>query len=151
MSGAFKALGEGVSPGLGRGPAFLCPSERAPQERQQTPDAAATTLRDAIAATIADLRRLAERADLQSAAMLEFQVEMLMDPIILAPALDRIGHGAAASAAWAEALDDYIKGFTESDDDHIRARAGDMLDIRNQVLRALSGEKRPDFPRGTVF
>ena len=45
-----------------------------------------------------------------------------------------------ADAAWRQALDAEIAGYEASDDDYFRARAADLRDIRDQVLRALPGD-----------
>lgn len=151
MPEALKLVGEAASPGLAHGPAHMARPPGAPRAAVRAPQTEEAALRHAIETAVADLRVLMQEADRQSAGILEFQIEMLLDPMIVAPALERIAGGNGAAFAWVAALDDYICGFTQSDDAHVRARAGDMVDIRNQVLRALNGEERPDFPRGAIF
>ena len=151
MPEALRLIGESASPGIAFGPAHVAPPQGGPRGAVRTPQAEQEALRAAIEMAVAELRELMQAADRQSAGILEFQIEMLLDPMIVAPASERIAAGAGAAFAWVAALDDYIQGFARSDDEHIRARAGDMTDIRNQVLRALNGEERPDFPPGAVF
>lgn len=151
MPDPLRLKGQGAAPGFARGTAHVLPHAR-------TLNAApAATVRDreclllAVDETVTALRALADGSDLQSRAILEFQIEMLKDPAILESSLARIRKGESAAFAWASAMDDYVRGFEASDDELIRARSGDMLDIKNQVLRALSGEAPPDFPRGSIF
>ncbi len=151
MPGPLRLKGQGASPGFARGTAHVLPHARTLSA------ASAPTARDreclllAVDNTITALRALADGSDVQSRAILEFQIEMLKDPAILEPSLARIRKGESAAFAWASAMDDYVRGFEASDDELIRARSGDLLDIKNQVLRALSGEAPPDFPRGSIF
>ena len=151
MPDPLRLKGQGASPGCARGIAHVMPQARTAHA------ATASTGRDrerlllAVDATVGALRSLAAGSDLESGTILEFQIEMLRDPAILEPSLARIEIGESAGFAWASAMDDYIRGFEASDDEHIRARSSDMLDIKNQVLRALNGEAPPDFPRGSIF
>ncbi len=53
-----------------------------------------------------------------------------------------------ADAAWRRALDAEIAGYEASDQDYFRARAADLRDIRDQVLRALTEEGEIAAPAG---
>ena len=64
---------------------------------------------------------------------------MLADDELTAPALAAIAAGSTAEAAWLAALDEQIAGYETSDDDYFRARAADLKDIRDRVLRNLAG------------
>ncbi|TIW63560.1 MAG: phosphoenolpyruvate--protein phosphotransferase, partial [Mesorhizobium sp.] len=57
----------------------------------------------------------------------------------------------AADVAWRAALDAEIAGYDASDQDYFRARAADLRDIRDQVLRALSEDGEPTAPLGAIF
>ncbi|MGF6175029.1 putative PEP-binding protein [Ensifer sp. 4252] len=147
----LRLKGQGASPGYARGTAHVPPRARAPSTATVSSGKDRERLLLAVDNAVSALRSLAEGSDLESAAILEFQIEMLRDPAILEPSLARIREGESAAFAWASAMDDYIRGFEAADDEHIRAHGGDMLDIKNQVLRSLNGEAPPDFPRGSVF
>lgn len=143
--------GMGASDGLFRGPVRRLGGVTA--ERQATGDAGAegTALRAAVAAAIADLAALMERVDGEAQDILAFQVAMLEDDALSGPALSAIGEGAAAHHAWSIALDGEIAGYETSDDDYFRARAADLRDIRDRVLRHLSGDASTQNNTGAVL
>ena len=73
------------------------------------------------------------------AAIFDAQVLLLDDPDLLADAAARIDGGADAARAWADALDEVERGFAAAADEYLRARAADVRDVRDRVLRALGG------------
>ena len=76
---------------------------------------------------------------------------MLEDDALSAPALMAIDAGTTADEAWTNALDGEIAGYEASDDDYFRARAADLKDMRDRVLRHLSGEASISAPEGAVL
>ncbi len=108
-------------------------------------------LESAIAEAIELLVALASDASGDAADMLEFQIAMLSDDALTGPAFAAIADGALASAAWSEALAAEIAGYEASEEDYFRARAADLRDIRDQVLRALSGEATTLAPAGAIL
>jgi phosphotransferase system enzyme I (PtsI) len=107
-----------------------------------SPEGEKATLEAAITAAIADLAMLAERVDADGAEMLGFQIAMLEDDTLKAPAIAAIERGTPAEAAWAETLDAEIAGYASSDDRYFRARAADLSDMRDRVLRHLFGAEQ---------
>jgi phosphotransferase system enzyme I (PtsI) len=95
-------------------------------------EAAIVAARNAIAA-------LMEKVESEARDMLAFQLAMLEDEALSAPALSAIGEGVAADEAWGRALDVEIAGYTSSQDSYFQARAADLEDIRDRVLRDLFG------------
>ncbi|TGR75221.1 phosphoenolpyruvate--protein phosphotransferase, partial [Mesorhizobium sp. M2D.F.Ca.ET.223.01.1.1] len=67
------------------------------------------------------------------------------------PALASIGSGQPADAAWRAALDSEIAGYEASDQDYFRARAADLRDIRDQVLRGLGEDGETAALKGTIL
>ncbi|MCA3562138.1 MAG: phosphoenolpyruvate--protein phosphotransferase [Aestuariivirga sp.] len=135
---------------------FIGPVRRlgsAQQERQGTGDAASEreALELAIARAITSLAALMERVEGEAQDILGFQVAMLEDDALAAPALSAIDQGTAAHVAWAAALDGEIAGYEASDDDYFRARAADLRDIRDRVLRQLAGEHAAGTVTGAVL
>lgn len=116
-----------------------------------SPAADREKLRRAVAAAIAELKALVGRSDEESAGILDFQIEMLLDPVLVEMAEERILAGDGAALAWVAALDHYIAGIEEASDEQLRARAADVVDIRNRVLGALTGRAPEDFAPGSVF
>ena len=94
---------------------------------------------------------LIETADGEAAGILEFQIAMLEDDALTGPAFAAIAAGQPADAAWRQALDAEIAGYETSDQDYFRARAADMRDIRDQVLRALTEDGEIAAPAGAIF
>ena len=73
------------------------------------------------------------------ADILEFQVAMLEDDALADAAYGVISEGIAADHAWRLALDVEIAGYRAAEDEYFRARAADIVDIRDRVLAHLSG------------
>jgi len=96
-------------------------------------------LETAIAAAIAELADLAGRIGGEGADMLAFQIAMLEDEALKGPALKAIEAGEAADEAWSGALAGELAGYESSDDEYFKARAADLRDLRDRVLRHLSG------------
>ncbi len=151
MSGVLRLQGQGNGQGYATGPAYVAPAAIRPAEVPVSPSLEFDLLNEAIAAAIADLEALMTRSDPLAAEIVEFQVEMLRDPAIGDMAVEHIGQGQNAALAWATALQDYIAGFEQSDDDDVKACAADVIDIRDRVLRALEGSPSADFPPGSIF
>ena len=67
------------------------------------------------------------------------QEALLEDEALIEAALAAIARGEAADAAWRDAMADEIAGYEAADDEYFRARAADLADVRDRVLRHLSG------------
>ncbi len=76
---------------------------------------------------------------------------MLEDDALAGPAFSAIEAGATAHDAWCEALDAQIADYEASGEEYFRARAADLRDIRDQVLRALAGEAGESSPSGAIL
>lgn len=149
MPAAPRLKGEAASPGLFSGPVHHDTNPDAGTGPVQADDwqALVRAVEDAVRA----LRDLIGRTAPDGAAILEFQVEMLLDPAILEPARQKLEDGAGAALAWAAAMDQYIAGFETADDEQVRARAVDVIDIKNRVLDGLRGSARANFPAASVY
>ena len=53
--------------------------------------------------------------------------------------IEAISAGITADHAWRSALDAEIAGYRAAEDEYFRARAADLVDIRDRVLAHLSG------------
>ncbi len=152
MAEALEIPGVSASPGVGVGPVHLAAEFTAEALAPgDTVAAEGDRLRQAVATAVAELEALAYRSDEESAGILDFQIEMLLDPALVEMAEERIVAGDGAALAWFGALDDYIAGIEEAPDEQLRARAVDIVDIRNRVLSALTGRPLEDFAPGSVF
>jgi phosphocarrier protein FPr len=134
-----------ASPGIGIGPARrpTTTTVTLPPEVPGTPDRQRARLDDAVRQVRGDLEsaraHTARRIGAGEAAIFEAQVLLLDDPDLLTEARHRIDTGADAARAWAGAADEVERRFAEMDDEYLRARAGDVRDVRDQVLRRLGG------------
>src|SRR5258706_8609744 len=82
--------------------------------------------------------------------MITFQTAMLEDPALSEAAFASIASGMLADEAWMHALDAEIAGYKASQEDYFRARASDLVDIRDRVLRHLSGREATSIPAGAI-
>ncbi|HMH73566.1 MAG TPA: PEP-utilizing enzyme, partial [Bradyrhizobium sp.] len=109
-------------------------------------------LLDALAASQEDLSALAHQAgDDEAEAILAFQIALLEDDSLIAPALARIDVGDGANQAWSAAIDPEIASYDAAEDPYFRARASDLRDLRDRVLRHLAGEADQIVPPGVIL
>jgi phosphotransferase system enzyme I (PtsI) len=109
-------------------------------------------LADALEASRLDLTALASKMEDEDAeAILQFQIALLEDENLAAPAFARIADGEVAGKAWVAVIDAEIATYDEAADLYIRARASDLRDLRDRVLRRLAGEAEQTVPPGTII
>ena len=151
MQQTVERIGRPASPGVAAGPLVLIGEVRA----QRAPTGDSRRERDDLAAAIerviVAIRMLAGQVDAEAAAILEFQVAMLEDSELVSPAYERIAGGADASAAWSAAMADQTKTYEDAADEYFRARVADLRDLRDEVLRHLTGDAGQDLPEGSVI
>jgi phosphoenolpyruvate-protein phosphotransferase (PTS system enzyme I) len=143
--------GQCASPGFAAGVVAVLARSRAALKHQGSPDTAASALRLAIHQAIAEINDMAEKASGEAADMLAFQVAMLEDEALSEPAFTAIAAGVAADRAWSEAMAAEIDGYEASDDAYFRARASDLVDMRERVLDVLSGATAADLKPGSII
>jgi phosphotransferase system enzyme I (PtsI) len=148
---AHRIQGRSAAPGIALGPLVRLaplkddgrPSRSAAEEHQ--------ALADALAAAQQDLTTLAdELGDADAAAMLAFQIALIEDENLSAPAFGQIAAGEVANRAWSAAIDPEIAAYEKADDPYFRARASDLRDLRDRVLRHLAGEADQTVPSGAI-
>ncbi|WP_186398087.1 phosphoenolpyruvate--protein phosphotransferase [Stappia sp. P2PMeth1] len=136
-----ELAGRAASPGLAAGPVVVVDRVVAGTRPAGDPDAEAARLSQALETASAQIAGLMETVDAEAAEMLEFQLAMLEDEELTAPAREAIAGGSSADAAVAAALDAAIAEYRASQDEYFCARSADLADIRERLLRALSGEE----------
>ncbi|CAN7392806.1 PEP-utilizing enzyme [Rhizobium sp. LjRoot30] len=152
MAALREIRGTGASPGIARGPAFLAKPAAGPATTGETAGGSeVAALENAVTRAAMDLRTLAAATDADSAALLDFQIEVLEDPTITERVAQRLAAGESAAFAWIGVLDPYVAELEAAEDEQIRARAIDVIDIKSRVLGVLAGEVFADFPKGAVF
>jgi phosphotransferase system enzyme I (PtsI) len=148
----LRLTGRVASGGFAAGPLAVLLSEAGASRGGGAPAGEAEALRNAIARALGQLANLAARADGDGADILAFQIAMLEDEALAEPAFAAIGARAAADCAWRVALDGEIGGYERADDEHFKARASDLRDIRDRVLGILSGATTDsDLPAGAII
>lgn len=149
-----RFTGQPASPGLALGPLIRLQAMSASSTRRQgTPAEEREALDRAIAKAMADLEALAAVASGDGADILAFQIEMLADPALVEDILPTIDGGEDAAKAWQAGLDGQIEGYRSAGDAYFEARASDLDDLKDRVLRALEGTELaiPDLPRDALI
>ena len=131
--------GRPAAGGFAAGPLALIIERAGAARAAGTPAAEIERLRRAIAEALAQLETLQAQADDDGADILAFQSAMLDDPELADPAFAALAAGGAAEVAWSAALALQMADYEASDNEHFRARATDLADIRDRVLAALAG------------
>ena len=149
MPQAVELHGRSAAPGIAAGP--LVRLDRAVDLRRRVGDRdeEQRALAGAVTEAIAAIATLAERSD--ETGILDFQVAMLEDSALTDPAFAHIASGVDAATAWSEALATQIADFQGADTEYFRARASDLRDIRDRVLRILAGKADDELPSGAVL
>ncbi len=93
----------------------------------------------ALAQAREELATLITGADELAGEILEFQEALLEDDDLLDPVKAAIAEGKTAAEAWSAHLDNEVAIYRSGDDAYLAARAEDLLDLKQRVLRALSG------------
>ena len=151
MPKPVELKGRPAAPGVAAGPLFRFDAEIA--RRLPTGDVKreCQVLSGAVAQAIEQIEALTATMDDASRGILEFQAAMLADDELISPACTMIEAGSSAEAAWVAALNAEIAGYETADDDYFRARAADMIDLRDRVLRNLSGVDLAAAPPGAIL
>ena len=147
--------GQPASPGLAMGAlVHLAAHAHALAETVQSPSAEKVRLEAAIGRAKGELSALIAANDAMGADILEFQLALVDDAALAEAAFAAIAGGSGAVAAWRTALGEQIAAYESADDDYFRARAGDLADLRDRVVAALTGAngvKHEDFPDGAIL
>jgi phosphotransferase system enzyme I (PtsI) len=135
----IRLIGRAASPGLAIGPVTMLTAAVARRTASDDPAQEAAALRAAIEGARAEIAEQIKTLRGDVADILEFQVAMLEDDALAVEAYEVISVGITADHAWRLALDEEIKGYRAAEDEYFRARAADIVDIRDRVLAHLSG------------
>jgi phosphotransferase system enzyme I (PtsI) len=139
MRQAVELRGRPASDGIFAGPVVFLESAVAARHPAGDVQAEILAFDGAVAAAISALCSLVETAEGEGADMLAFQIALLEDDALIAPARALIAQGKPADEAWRKTVDAEILGYEMSDDDYFRARTADLKDMRDRVLRHLAG------------
>jgi len=146
-----RVRGRSAAPGIALGPLFRLAPVRHDARQHRSAAEEHQALVDALAASQRALALLAGAADDADAeAILAFQMALLEDDNLTAPAFALIAQGEVANRAWSAAIDPEIASYDEASDSLFRARASDLRDLRERVLRNLAGETDQIVPSGVI-
>jgi len=127
-------------------------SATAPAHSKTNPSRERASLDSAISQASVALTKLLERFDDEEASgIVEFQLAMLGDDALVEPAYQAIENGTDASLAWSKAMEQAMAEYETADDPYFRARASDLADMRDRVLRGLEGIGAGEIPAGAIF
>jgi phosphoenolpyruvate-protein phosphotransferase len=150
---ATAVRGIGASPGIAIGPLWHLKRRRLVVERTaRDPEAEERRLRKAIESARAELRHLHDdvkaRSGAGKAAIFRAHEAFLDDPDMLAAIVDDIGAGSSAGWAWRERIEARAAELEGLDDPLLAARAVDLGDVGQRVLRFLAeaDEGEPQLP-----
>jgi len=114
-----------------------------PDDEPGEPVAQWRRLREAIAAARRDISRtrarIAREAGEPDAAIFDAHLMLLDDAELLRDARERIDANSGAAFAWDAAVRRVADEFAHLEDEYLRARAADVRDVGDQVLRHLLG------------
>ncbi len=134
-----------ASPGVAMGPAWWFRRAvpipvRAQGEGLEVERARLRAAQDQAAVELAALLE-AQRGRLpaEELAIFEAQALMLQDPELMAAVEAELAAGASAEAAWSRAVEAFAAQLAALPDPYFQARAADVRDIGNRVLRHLVG------------
>lgn len=151
LRASHRVEGRSAAPGIARGPLLRLVAAKSGARRSRSKAGEQQALADAFEASRVDLTALAGKVkDDDAKAILAFQIALLEDENLAAPAFARIVDGEAAHRAWLAAIDPEIASYDGADDPYFRARASDLRDLRDRVLRRLAGEVDQAVPPGVI-
>jgi phosphocarrier protein FPr len=142
-----------AAPGLALGPARLPQRTPVPAARASSGDPATEwrALEAAREAVAGDLRRsraaMADRAGDSETAIFDAHLLLVDDPGLVEPAREAVfSRSEPAGRAWAEAVARAAAAWDALDEPYQRARAADVRDVGDQVLRRLTQGGAPTLP-----
>ena len=149
MPGQPQLKGISAAPGLAQGAAFWVDASaivHSADSLEPTID-----LSEALALASSQLVELMERIEGEEAEILEFQLAMLEDEALSDPVRQAVEAGTTLIEAWQQTLDEHVTDYEQSEDEYFQARASDLRDIRERVLRILCGETEVEIPEGAIL
>jgi phosphotransferase system enzyme I (PtsI) len=144
--------GQGVSPGVAYGPAYVITPDalRVPQRSipAEEVEAELSRFEDALAATRADIQRVRsalERADKSDeAAIFDAHLLILEDESLLDMARARIREDRVnVEFAFSSLVLETVDRIEKSDNSYLRERVRDIRDVEHRVVRFLLGQREP--------
>ncbi len=151
--GELRLIGRPASPGVALSRLFVLAEKDGPAAAPPVGDPTSEALRlsAAIARAIGELEAVSQSVGEDAREILEFQIALLGDDALAEPAFASIAVGDSADLAWRAALEAQVADYASAEDEYFRARSADLADLRDRVLRILSGEVQQTVPAGAVL
>lgn len=146
------------APGIAIGPVFQFQESKivVKETIAAEPEQEKTRLNEVLNSTRAELTRLhadmVQRIGPEEAAIFEAHLAILDDPDLLETATERIENGLSAAQAWQESVEATAAQLAQVKDELLAARAADVRDVGQRVLRELVGatDTKPDLPETPI-
>jgi len=145
--------GLSVSGGVAIGPIYILNEKTAARRSFTTVEGETRAFREAVATAGGQLEELIASQDKLAGEILEFQLALLDDDDMLAPVFRAIEDGTPWDEAWSATLGREIAEYAQSGGCTLAARADDLADLRDRVLRAPHGSEpsRRQIPQGAIL
>jgi len=141
-----RLSGRAAAPGAALAPAFVLAPPALPdlpETASGTPEEEIWRLRSALERAEAELRQLAETvtatAGEEEGEIFEAHAEFAADPELERLAAEAIEGGSSAERAVVDAFDSFRVLLVASDSEYLAARAADLDDVRDRVVKLLLG------------
>ena len=137
-----------AAPGLAIGPVHQLRAPAAavlpggigtPAEERARLEGALAAARVELTAVRDRLQRMLEKGGAAEAGIFEVHAEILEDPELVEGAMAQVEAGAGAATAWKAVLEVRAASVSQLDDPLLAARAADLGDVAERVLRILAG------------
>ena len=146
-----RITGIGVSPGIAIGKVYLlikkdiviskCPCKNVSEEQEKLLDARNKTRDQLIKIREATAKKVSE----EKAAIFDAHITLLEDEDLLEEVNDIIANDkVCAEYALSQGIEVYRKILSEVEDEYLRERAGDLVDISDRWIRNIQGEEIAD-------
>jgi phosphoenolpyruvate-protein phosphotransferase (PTS system enzyme I) len=147
----LRFSGTSASPGHAQGPIAMVANQTVIARQVGNPGQEAQALRQAMRQACRSLKSLIAQSAQETADILDIQVAMLEDDSLSEGAFAAIETGVSAHQAWAFALDNEIAGYQQAESEYFRARAADLIDLKERVLDALNGTFNRRIAPGSIL
>ena len=128
-----------------------------PDRKSRDPEADIRLLRAAVIETRAEITdmsdKLSDRLRPEELGLFEAYLHMLDDPAITGEVIELIEQGEWVQSALRKVIVQHVATFEAMEDDYLRERGVDVLDLGRRVLGKLqrTDERRSEFPDNTVL
>lgn len=129
--------GRSASSGYGVGVVKLFLSKPRPSQNKGSVSDELDRFRSALATAKEQLKSLQNKADSLGSQFLQLQLELLDDPQLTDPVVERIKQGFPTVEAWSIVMDAQISDYRSVKDEVFWARATDFVDLKERVLSIL--------------